>query len=83
MTREETKEVDILRELWRFSVSEKYTDKEIREALDKAIEALKEERPHGEWEGETEKHNLYTRICSSCGSRGVVGYFCMWCGAKM
>lgn len=39
MTREEA---DILRDLWRFSVSEKYTEKEIRDALDKAIEALKE-----------------------------------------
>ena len=41
------------------------------------------DRPHAEWEGEPEKHNLSTRICSSCGDRGVVGYFCMWCGADM
>lgn len=45
MTREE---VDILNDLWRFSVSDRYTDKEIRKAIDKAIEALKQERPHGE-----------------------------------
>lgn len=44
---------------------------------------LKEQRPHGEWRGSTERRNMVTRICTSCGDRSVVGYFCMWCGADM
>lgn len=40
-------------------------------------------RPHGEWEGEPERRKMVTRICTSCGDRSVVGYFCMWCGADM
>lgn len=41
------------------------------------------ERPHGTWKGNTEKRNLATRICTSCGEYSAVGYFCMWCGADM
>lgn len=40
-------------------------------------------RPHGEWQGNTERRNMVTRICTSCGIRSVVGCFCMWCGADM
>lgn len=50
---------------------------------DDGCKLFMKERPHGNWDGEPENHNLYTRICSSCGGRGVVGYFCMWCGADM
>ena len=42
-----------------------------------------ESRPHGEWEGNTEKRNLITRKCTACGGRSAVGNFCMWCGADM
>lgn len=58
-------------------------DTDIMEAYDMAIEALKEQRPHGEWEGDPERKKMVTRICTSCGDRSVVGYFCMWCGADM
>lgn len=40
-------------------------------------------RPRGEWRGNTERRNMNTRICKSCGDRSVVGNFCMWCGADM
>ena len=39
MTREEA--IEILEERWRYSKTYKYTDAEIREAFDMAIEALK------------------------------------------
>lgn len=54
---------------------------DLHDALELAIKALK--RPHGEWRGNTERRNMVTRICTSCGDRSVVGYFCMWCGADM
>lgn len=83
-------EADILRDLWRFSVSERYTDKEIREALDKAIEALKE-RPHGEWidtDVTYEDTGDVERRCSNCkhGDRqspSAVVPYCWYCGASM
>ena len=40
-------------------------------------------RPHGEWNGKAEDRIVTTRYCTSCGVRGVVGNFCMWCGASM
>ena len=83
MTREEA---DILRDLWRFSVSEKYTEKEIRDALDKAIKALKQERPHGEWiyHKEWEFDGECAFECSKCGMGVDVDYnFCPNCGADM
>ena len=73
-------EADILRDLWRFSVSERYTDKEIREALDKAIKALKE-RPHGEWIYDMFDENYH---CSECNRVGAtISNFCPNCGADM
>lgn len=39
------KVIEILKELWRYEKTEKYTDKEIRQALDIAIEKL-----GGKWE---------------------------------
>lgn len=47
MKREEA--IKVLRDLWCFQKSERYSDREIREACDMAIEALKEQRQHGEW----------------------------------
>lgn len=56
--------------------------KNVQAAIDMAIEALKE-RPHGEWSGEPERRKMVTRVCTACGERSVVGYYCMWCGADM
>lgn len=42
------------------------------------------ERPHGKWNmDEVEKVEMYIRECSHCKTKGAVGKFCMWCGAKM
>lgn len=82
MTREEA---DILRDLWRFSVSERYSDKEIREALDKAIEALKEQRPQGEWILDAvAPHSISWFRCSYCGYKYEAykkSNFCPNCGS--
>ena len=52
---------------------------EIAEAVDMAVEALKEERPNGEWKADG--------TCSECGAYSslnkVVTYFCPNCGARM
>lgn len=50
-----------------------------------ARDALKKERPHGEWKNErfSENHTLYFGKCSQCGKTGVTGNFCMCCGADM
>ena len=42
-----------------------------------------EPRKHGEWDWKenAQKREMFTRKCTSCGSRGAVGDFCMWCGA--
>lgn len=50
---------------------------------EKALEVLKEERPHGKWEGKPESKLLITRRCTACGERGVVGNFCWLYGADM
>lgn len=39
--------IDILKDLWGFQKSERYAEKQIRDALELAIKALKE-KPHGE-----------------------------------
>lgn len=41
--------VEILRELWRYKTTDKYTEIEIRRALETAIEAVNGLRQHGEW----------------------------------
>lgn len=55
---------------------------ETAEAIDKAIEALKEKRPTGQWD--------YGTQCSVCKGtiippkdRNVRVNFCPWCGADM
>ena len=57
------------------------TDKDV-EALHKAIEALKDERPQGEW-----IHYLGcgigTAACSECGQVGETKKFCGNCGRRM
>ena len=49
------------------------------QALNMALDALKEERPHGEWKADG--------TCSECGIYSslnkAVTYFCPNCGAKM
>lgn len=77
MTREEAIE----------AIKNNYPDRKysiLREALGMAIEALKAEPKHGEWEYDGE----YTR-CSNCGvvldtyMQGVFYTYCPNCGAKM
>ena len=42
------------------------------------------ERPQGKWNtDEVEKAEMYIRECLHCKTKGAVGKFCMWCGAKM
>lgn len=47
--------VEILRELWRYKTTDKYTEIEIRRALETAIEAVNGLRQHGEWVPCTER----------------------------
>ena len=68
MTREEA--IEILGELWRYEKTDKYTDSQIREALEKAIEALKN-RPIRECEKYCDRNicisNEYNGIgCDEC-----------------
>ena len=76
-----------------------YLFTEIGEAWDMAIEALKEERPHGEWKyepklrlvDETDDGAIYETemkcFCSVCGAdfgfQKVDDAFCKYCGASM
>lgn len=78
-----SKEEDILRDLWRFSVSERYTDEEIRKALDKAIETMKKDKQHGKWIDLGD--NMILRwVCSKCGRKDRhIFNFCPDCGADM
>lgn len=81
MKREEA--IRVLRDLWCFQKSERYSDREIREACEMAIEVLKDQRPHGEW-GKRTIGYLSTHECSNCGFNGNwLWKFCPNCGAKM
>ena len=62
-----------------------YLFTEIGEAWDMAIEALKEQRPHGEWIKFTlEGGFLSSHKCSNCGFNGnQLWHFCPSCGASM
>ena len=62
------------------SYMESLTDRIIEQVNRQSNEVA---RPQGEWLGTPEKHEVFTRICASCGRRGVIGSFCMWCGADM
>lgn len=91
MTRETA--IEVIKDLWRYEHSE-FSEKDIREALDMAIEALSAEVAQGEW---IMKHDgiIFKRtwgVCSRCGNtldfdklnagRGDANY-CPNCGAKM
>lgn len=53
-------------------------------AIDKAIEALKEERPQGEWIEKQETPASVSYYCSNCKMSDLpVLPYCPWCGAKM
>ena len=55
---------------------------ELAEAVDMAIEALEEERPHGEWKPYNKTGIRFQ--CSVCNGRYTNAYhFCPHCGASM
>lgn len=60
-------------------------DVDIFEALDVAIEALKEQRPHGEWVLDKENSFVFDMYkCSLCGTYGSKRWhFCPNCGYPM
>ena len=69
-------------EIWRAGI----TMEEEKEAFNMAIEALKEERPHGEWL--IVQSNVSKANCGHCGMPSIVEPFgcppyCQWCGARM
>ena len=74
---------DIMRDLWCFQKSERYSDKQIREALVLAIEALK--RPHGKWKLRSPYEAWFEEYkCSNCNAYGwLYWHFCPNCGADM
>lgn len=96
MTQEKT--IEILQDLWRYE-KVKYTDKEVREAIEMAIKAL-EKRKTGRWirEYQGRKTPVIDKngkvqescFCSKCGDWLTAsdeydcrGYYCPNCGAKM
>ena len=79
------KAIEILQELWRYKETDKYREAEIRQALDLAIQALKQKPKTGHW---TEKFNDIEGevrfTCSSCGEYQLFETdFCPECGAEM
>ena len=88
MTTEKT--IEILQDLWRYE-KVKYTDKEVREAIEMAVEAL-QKRKIGRWKVEENPtlgrclQKVY--ICDICGSAVGCEYFirrsfCPACGSEM
>lgn len=77
MTRERA--IQILKmneqEKWRSGI----TAEEEKEAVDMAIEALKEQRPHGK----IVKDEKGYPMCSRCGEKSSFWNFCPRCGADM
>lgn len=54
------------------------------EAFNKAIDALKAERPQGKWVAKEDTPASVYYCCSNCGMESVpITPFCPWCGAKM
>lgn len=81
MTREEA--IEIFEDNDTVIENPNYLFTEIGEAWDMAIEALKEERPHGEWVKKTYGY-LSAHECSECGFNGnQLWHFCPICGADM
>lgn len=67
-------------EKWRSGISVE----DEREAVKMAIEALKEQRPHGEWKYESYGQYLSSYKCSNCGFHGDKQWIsCPYCDAKM
>lgn len=82
--------IGVLRDLWCFQKSERYSDREIREVCEMAIKALKEQRQHGEWKpkqmivggnGAVFMHNGYECKCGRVVTQRE--NFCPECGADM
>ena len=78
MTREEA--IKILKmnpqEIWRAGI----TMEEEKEAFNMAIEALKEERPHGEW---VKRGDGSYKCAICCYSDRSTSNYCPNCGARM
>lgn len=73
------KAIEILQDLWRYEKVE-YTDKEIREAIEMAVEALQKLKT-GKWIFDGCKD-----ICSECGAsreHQLWDEYCGRCGLKM
>ena len=52
--------------------------------FDTGVEAVKNERPKGEWIKKQVTPASCTYVCSECGIEEVIlGNFCCWCGADM
>ena len=91
MTREEAKE--ILTHNWTRVDNPNYSESELDEAVDMAIEALKADPKHGKWqvdEAECIYGKKYILTCSECGESVSVTeaalpyeHYCRNCGAKM
>lgn len=86
MTRKEA--IDIINSIKYIVKIDDYSDR-LEIALDMAVEALKEQRPHGEWIYKGGKY-----WCSSCGEKAIyhshvkeplphLTNFCPNCGASM
>lgn len=56
---------------------------ETQEALDMAIEALKEQRPHGEWIDSEDNNYCKCSICGNIVMIEEVTTYCGSCGASM
>lgn len=91
--------IKILQELWKYKETDKYTEAEIRQALEMAIKALKQEPKTGHWIKHNESITLLTGttitggvVCSECGYKthnkthviiGCPYKYCPNCGSKM
>lgn len=53
------------------------------EVADGMVEENLEEEKHGEWTGEAVQIDVISERCTNCGHRGMMAYFCGWCGARM
>lgn len=76
--------IKILEELADCCNYEIVIDSEDVEALNNAIESLKNERPHGEWIKKVDDDGSVSYICSECGLEDCSDTcYCSDCGAKM
>ena len=81
------KNIEVLKDLWRYKET-KYTEKEIRDSLEKGIESLKNQKT-GHWiELGCVGNDNYDFECSECHhtdtqSKTMKVNYCWYCGAKM